>query len=244
MPSPIEQSTADDDAPQSNLSPTPPAPLARLVAHAINNPLAALFMDLDAAEELLEDGAEGVEAGKRIEEARVLLGGIRESAIRIRKVVEDMRDTPTTADAVRALSATPAIARGSAPAPKAVKARVLVIDDDSLVANAVKRTLREHEVVVQISAAEALAQLQAGERFDIVLCDLMMPEVTGMDMYEALLRIDPEQAERMIFVTGGAVTTRAREFVAATRNAVVEKPFDVRKLREVIARSQKPPTGA
>jgi CheY-like chemotaxis protein len=237
MPSPHPEAPPDDVAPDSTLVPSDN--LARLVAHAINNPLAALLMDLDSAAELLEGAGEGPDATKRIEHVRRLLAEMRKSALRVHAVVEDMKQTSNTADAVEMLSVAPSIAAVAPPAPRGAVARVLVVDDDALVAGAVKRTLREHEVVVQGSAREALSLLQSGDRFDVILCDLMMPEVTGMDFYEAVLRLDPEQANRMVFVTGGAVTVRAREFVAATQNQVVEKPFDVRRLRDIIARTLK-----
>jgi CheY-like chemotaxis protein len=236
MPSPHPEAPPDDLAPDSTLAPSDN--LARLVAHAINNPLAALLMDLDTAAELL-DTAEGPELEKRVEDVRRLLAEMRRSALRVHSVVEDMKQTTNAADAVRMLSVTPSVTAVAPAAQRGAVARVLVVDDDALVAGAVKRTLREHEVVVEGNARDALALLQSGERFDIVLCDLMMPGVTGMDLYDEVLKLDPAQAARVVFVTGGAVTVRAREFVATTQNQVVEKPFDVRKLREIIARTLK-----
>ena len=193
--------------------------------------------------ELLEADLSGDEGESRIEDARRLLGEMRKSAMRVHAVVEDLRRTRSTADAVDVLSVAPVddAAPNAAPrvAPKAAVAHVLVVDDDALVASAVKRSLREHDVVVQGSARDALELFERGQRFDIVLCDLMMPDVTGMDLYDAVSKIDPAQAARMVFVTGGAVTARAREFVATTENQVLDKPFDVRKLREIIARNLK-----
>ena len=243
MHSPNHEAPPDEPSPESTLTGTgpPSVNLARLVAHAINNPLAALLMDLDFAAELLESAAEEPEGRTGLDDLRRLLAEMRKSALRVHAVVEELKHTSTTADAVEMLSVAPSIALAKQPAAtaSAAAARVLVVDDDALVASAVKRTLREHDVVVQGRARDALAQLQAGERFDVVLCDLMMPDLTGMDLYEAVLRLDPAQASRMVFVTGGAVTMRAREFVSTTYNEVVEKPFDVRKLREIIARMLK-----
>jgi len=236
MPSPHPEAPPDDPAPDSTLVPSDN--LARLVAHAINNPLAALLMDLDTALELL-DTSERSELEKRVEDVRRLLAEMRKSALRVHSVIEDMRQTRNAAEAVRILSVAPSVTAVAPAAQKGIVARVLVVDDDVLVAAAVKRTLREHEVFVQNSALDALAMLQSGERFDVVLCDLMMPGIAGMDLYEEVLKLDPAQAARVVFVTGGAVTVRAREFVATTQNQVVEKPFDVRKLREIIARTLK-----
>ena len=71
----------------------------------------------------------------------------------------------------------------------------------------------------------------AGERFDVILCDLMMPEMTGMDLYAELGKLAGDQADRLVFVTGGAFTPRAREFLERVPNARVEKPIDFQNLR-------------
>lgn len=239
-----DHAAGDDDAPRSTVAPGSESAdaIARLVAHAINNPLAALVLDLDLAAELLSGPASGDELRARIEEARKLLVDARQSADRVHAVVAELRRSTTAADAVRVLSIAPPSSPVSAPRlASANAARVLIVDDDTLVAAAVKRTLAAHEVRVVTSARDALSLFEAGERFDVVLCDLMMPGMTGMDLHAALLELDLEQAARVVFVTGGAVTTRAREFVATTTNQVVEKPFDVHKLRDLIARTQKKP---
>jgi CheY-like chemotaxis protein len=90
-------------------------------------------------------------------------------------------------------------------------------------------------VVALTSAAEAIARISAGERFDVILSDVMMPEVTGMEMHEQLLRVAPGQAQRMIFLTGGAFTATAREFLDRVPNLTIEKPFEGRKLIALIA---------
>jgi len=125
---------------------------------------------------------------------------------------------------------------GAEPASNASrpKVRILVVDDDVMVGNSLRRSLRDYDVVVLDSAKGALARLAAGERFDVLFCDLMMPEMTGMDLHEEVRRVAPDQAGRMVFMTGGAVTTRARDFVATVPNPVIDKPFDVNVLRELI----------
>jgi CheY-like chemotaxis protein len=75
----------------------------------------------------------------------------------------------------------------------------------------------------------------AGQRFDAILSDLMMPQVTGMDLYDELCRIAPDQAKKMIFLSGGAFTERAREFLEGLANPCVEKPFELANLLELIA---------
>lgn len=82
---------------------------------------------------------------------------------------------------------------------------------------------------------EALDRIAAGERFDVILSDLMMPDVTGMDLYDQLSISTPDQATRMVFLTGGAFTDRAREFLERVPNPRGEKPFDVSTILAMIA---------
>ena len=117
------------------------------------------------------------------------------------------------------------------------RGRILVVDDDTLVAKAMSRLLAEHhEVLALTSAGEALARLERGERFDLIFCDLMMPVTTGVEFHQRLLMLDRKQAERTIFITGGAFTDASRKFLETTANDRLEKPFDQQKLRQIIAR--------
>jgi CheY-like chemotaxis protein len=113
--------------------------------------------------------------------------------------------------------------------------KILVIDDEPQIGRVVKATLRLHDVVCLTSAVEALARLRAGERFDIIFCDLMMPHMTGMDFHEALEQELPEQSQRVVFLTGGAFTAKARAFLERVKNLRIDKPFEVAALRALVA---------
>jgi CheY-like chemotaxis protein len=118
----------------------------------------------------------------------------------------------------------------------APRVRVLIVDDEVSIGRALQRSLDpHHDVVVLTSGKEALARIASGERFDAILSDLMMPEVTGMEIYEELCRTAPDQAKRMIFITGGAFTERAREFLDRIPNPRIEKPFAVANILAIIA---------
>jgi CheY-like chemotaxis protein len=110
--------------------------------------------------------------------------------------------------------------------------RVLVIDDDVMVATTIRRALRDHDVTALSDPLEAIRRIVAGQRFDIILCDLMMPNVTGMDVHAELMQRAPEMAERMVFITGGAFTEQAREFLE--HRPSVEKPVDLESLRALV----------
>ena len=115
------------------------------------------------------------------------------------------------------------------------RGKVLVIDDEPMVARSLGRVLEpEHDVTIVLSAGDAHRRVTAGERYDVILCDLMMPQMTGMDLYAEFLRTHPEQASQMVFLTGGAFTSGARAFLDDVPNQRIEKPFDTQHLRSII----------
>jgi PAS domain S-box-containing protein len=129
---------------------------------------------------------------------------------------------------------TPPVASTPGTAPR-TRGRVLIVDDEAMFANSMRRLLsREHEVAVENSGRAALDRFRAGERFDVILCDLMMPELTGMDVHSALMELSPEQAARMVFLTGGAFTPAAQRFLDAHEGAFFEKPCDLQLLKATI----------
>jgi CheY-like chemotaxis protein len=137
----------------------------------------------------------------------------------------------------------PAAAGGLAATEDGPGADVLVIDDEPLVGRAITRMLVPlHRVVAVRSAAEGLAAL-ATSTFDAILCDLMMPEMTGMALHEKLLVEAPALASRMVFLTGGAFTREAAEFLDRVPNARLEKPFTPAQLRMAVARVQAATSG-
>jgi len=146
---------------------------------------------------------------------------------------------PATTFRVRLPAAPPAPATTERPReqPPVRSHRVLVIDDEPSVGALLRRVLPEHEIVAETSARVALARLHRGERFDRILCDLMMPDLTGMDFYDALADVDRELQRRVIFITAGAFTERARTFLAQVTNPRLDKPFDVAEVAALLATS-------
>jgi len=117
------------------------------------------------------------------------------------------------------------------------RGRVLVIDDEPMIATAVRRMLSiDHDVTTVGRAEDALTRLRAGDEYDVILCDLMMPQITGMDLHAEVKRALPHLLERMIFMTGGAFTVRARQFLDEVPNRWLEKPFDAQQLRYLVDR--------
>jgi PAS domain S-box-containing protein len=139
------------------------------------------------------------------------------------------------------LPAAPPVVAAPAPAASGAEApprrlRLLVVDDEPMVARAAARSLAPHQVEIATDGRAALARLLGGERYDVIFCDLMMPTCSGMEVHATLSREVPEQAARLVFLTGGAFTAGAREFLERCAAPVVEKPFDPAALRQVAVR--------
>jgi PAS domain S-box-containing protein len=123
-----------------------------------------------------------------------------------------------------------------AAAPTSRRGKVLVIDDEMVIAQTVGRILgATHQVLAIDSAQQALALFRSGERFDVVFCDLMMPQMTGMDLHAELSKIDPDQADKVVFMTGGAFTSRARQFLDTVPNPRINKPFQIQGIRSLVS---------
>jgi PAS domain S-box-containing protein len=130
-----------------------------------------------------------------------------------------------------------AIRAQESPGPVAAsrRARVLVVDDEAMIVKLALRALgSEHEVTGESSPREAIRRVREGERFDVILCDLMMPEVSGMAAFREIAEARPELAAAFVFMSGGAFAPEARAFLDGVPNARIEKPFDVQDLRNLV----------
>jgi CheY-like chemotaxis protein len=116
-----------------------------------------------------------------------------------------------------------------------LSARILAIDDEPIVGTALKRVMgKDNDVVTETSARKALQRIRDGEHFDLILCDLMMPDMTGVDFYNELRSFAPERAADIVFMTGGAFTPKARTFLDTISNERLEKPFDMTTLKNLV----------
>jgi len=118
-------------------------------------------------------------------------------------------------------------------------ARILVIDDEPQILAAVARALGAYEVIQAPSGAEARRILAENTRFDLVLCDVMMRDVDGIEIYRWVVTRRPELVARLVFMTAGAFTPDIRRFLASVPNTVLHKPFDTKTLRWVVAQKLK-----
>lgn len=126
--------------------------------------------------------------------------------------------------------------RGSEPrTPSDPAWRVLVVDDDAAVGRAILRVLRPLQVTFAQSPAGALARIEAGGKFEAIVCDVNMPGMSGPQLQHEVARIAPHLASRFVFITGGAFTEELTELLECSANECVEKPFDPDALRAAVA---------
>lgn len=119
--------------------------------------------------------------------------------------------------------------------PATRRGRILVLDDEPMVGAAVRRILgAEHEIETFTDGREALEKIRGGATYDVILCDLMMPVMTGMQFHDALSGVSTTAVERLVFLTGGAFTSVAQSFLDSTLRPCIEKPFDSLTLRSAV----------
>lgn len=115
------------------------------------------------------------------------------------------------------------------------RGRILIVDDEDGIRRAMVRMLRGHETVQAASGADARQILESDQAFDLILCDMMMPDVSGMDLHRWLIDANPSLAKQLIFITGGAFTPRARDYLSQVDNLRLEKPFDVANFKKMVS---------
>ncbi len=125
----------------------------------------------------------------------------------------------------------------SAPGERATQLRVLVVDDEPLIGMTLRILLDEHDVVLETSGRAARDRLANAEEFDVILCDLMLEDVSGMQLAAWVKEHRPALEARLIFMSGGAFTDDARAFMRAIpRERQLEKPFSADEIESLLAR--------
>ncbi len=118
------------------------------------------------------------------------------------------------------------------PAPGTRRGKILIIDDDPDIVTSLQRLLsREHDVSGETAGRAVLARLKGGDRFELIICDLMMPEMTGHQLYGQIRQLDPAQAQRMLFMTAGVLSDVAGTFADQMIDRLLPKPYDIQALR-------------
>lgn len=115
-------------------------------------------------------------------------------------------------------------------------ARVLVVDDDPLITTILRRSLRRegHAVTAEEGGGAAIRRLEKDDNFDVIFCDLLMPEVSGIEVYEWVENNKPHLGPRMVFMSGGVFTERVHAFLSQVRNPRVDKPFELAAVTRLV----------
>ncbi|WP_437599144.1 ATP-binding protein [Sorangium sp. So ce590] len=166
-----------------------------------------------------------------------------------RNIVEEQQGTMTVSSkpgigtifTIRLTGLNPADLPALRPPPEPPRASsrgtILFVDDEPMLLNAFARAFEErHEVLVAKSGHEALDLLRdRGGRIDAIVCDLLMPQMSGMALYDEIGERFPQLQPKMAFMSGGAFTPTARAFVERVDNAKIAKPISLDDLERVIA---------
>lgn len=229
-------------------------PLAAGVGHEINNPAAYVLANLTAMGASL--GALAAELDQRHElSARVhdLYEMVQESLDGMERIRSTMHDLAALGERERnarwsereSMRPVTPSAHGSGELPSCPSPRrsggedalkLLLIDDEPLVLRSLKRMLSQHVVDLASSGEQALARLDKDADYDLIVCDLMMPGMDGIDVHAEIGLRFPHLLERMVFCSGGAFTPRSQAFVEGLEQPLVEKPLTLAAFSEVVRR--------
>jgi CheY-like chemotaxis protein len=113
-----------------------------------------------------------------------------------------------------------------------------VIDDERTILQSLGRILRREVGVIELvdDPREALSLFERGERFDVVFCDILMPQMTGIELYEAIRQLAPARLERFVFLSGDMTRPEIQQFLSRIDNERVEKPFGIENIRAIARR--------
>lgn len=115
--------------------------------------------------------------------------------------------------------------------------RVLVIDDEQLLGQTIQLGLEDTmEVALEVSGKKGLERLLSSEQFALILCDLSMPEISGIEIYRRIAAEKPELTERFVVMTGGAVTNASRDFLESYEGTLLHKPFTLSQVESLANR--------
>jgi CheY-like chemotaxis protein len=109
------------------------------------------------------------------------------------------------------------------------------VDDDASARRAYHRAFSgKYEVVLADGAEQALSVLGQRTDFQVIVCDLVMPEVNGIQLFQAVQKLYPAQAEAFVFVTGLGIHAESQAFLESVRNQVLQKPFELSTIRQLL----------
>lgn len=122
------------------------------------------------------------------------------------------------------------------PKPEPKRIRILLVDDEPIIRAMITRFLREYDIVEAANGREALDHIEKSSTpFDLILCDVTMPDLGGDRVYQTIQASHPGLEERIVFITGGALSKEIDQFLKNVPNTLIQKPFEPRQLRDLVA---------
>lgn len=205
---------------------------------ALNEPLAFMVGNLELAQCMageLETRLKGPDAFSMVGLGQ-LLARVQRGAERIASLTRDLSASARFDLHTRREQAPEAAEPAPQPASEIVRRfpSVLVVDDEPMVCDMIAAILgADYNVATFTDPRAALASMLQGS-YEVILCDLMMPGITGMEIYEQLARQRPVLTERIIFLSAGAFSERVRGFLASSCRPQLHKPFQREELLDMI----------
>ncbi len=138
-----------------------------------------------------------------------------------------------------ASSPSPSPSHGPVNVPRTHEARqlrLLIVDDEPLIASTLGRSLDAHDVTIALNGPKALDLLAHSPPFDAVFCDVLMPGMSGMELFKSAADQNPDIAPRFVFMVGGTFTPQTRDFLSRVHNPVLTKPFRARQIERILTR--------
>lgn len=116
-------------------------------------------------------------------------------------------------------------------------AKVLVIDDEKLLGQTIQLGLEDvFDVEIETSGRAGLQRLLQGDEVQLVLCDLSLPDLSGVEIHREVAEKRPELLPRFVVMTGGAISTASRDFLERFDGPLLNKPFTLGQVEELVTR--------
>jgi CheY-like chemotaxis protein len=120
----------------------------------------------------------------------------------------------------------------------AVGGKILVVDDEKMICDYLEQELGQegHQIIAQTDAREVLKRLQK-ESYDLIMMDIKMPVMDGMELYQKIKQLEPSLADKVVFITGDVIGKETYSFLKSTGLTYITKPFDANQLKEMVTRA-------
>ncbi|HET9932680.1 MAG TPA: response regulator [Polyangiaceae bacterium] len=226
-----------------NGSVAPSEPTLAEISRLVEGPIASIVANIEFASSVLAGVADlaSMDGGKA---SAVALGSVTQalaqaatSTTELRSLVRRLRDGESSKDGVRKTNGRPPARRESGvqarPGARPSQGgygehvpRILVVDDEVAVGRTIQRILRDrYDVTFESNSSTAAYQLLLGEDYDVIVCDVVMPTMSGIDLFKVVSAARRELAARFVFMSGGVHSPEALSFFEKGPNVLINKPF-------------------